>query len=116
MSDDTQAIRTALMLIDKGILTPRAGRALTYFTEHGVFCEPLRSPNGDLSIIFLAHVYTPAAFNALWEGRYAPTADDVLTSINALAASPEPDDEPSEPTAEPGEEDPQQPLPSPDAV
>lgn len=107
----------AVALVAGGVLTERAGRAMAYFRRHGVFCEAIQS-GGEMGIVLLEHWYTPAAFNALMEGRYAPTDDDVAVAISALAAhadAPEPP-EPSEPDDADASADEPTGEPAPDAV
>lgn len=102
--DEQRAQSAAVALAARGILTERAARAMAYFSRHGVFCEAMQS-GGEMGIVLLEHWYTPAAFNALMEGRYAPTDGDVALAVSALAA-PEPPaaSEPPAP-AEPAEPD-----------
>lgn len=110
--DGQQALRTALVLIGNGILTQRAGRAMAYFNEHGVFCQPLTMPSGDLGIVFLERWYTPAAFNALMDGGYADAPETPADE----AAEPAPDgDEPETAEAQSLADD-DTPPPSPDDV
>jgi hypothetical protein len=132
-----QMMRQALALVERGVLTEAAAWAIAYFGTYGPFCQLIQrqdqQSDGDVTILFRAHRYAPAAWNALVADSYPPTDDDVLASVAALApmaaltgsarlsaatsalnATPEPD----EPTAEPDEpdEDPQQPTPPPDGV
>lgn len=100
MSDE-QSLRVALALVERGILTQPAARAIAFFSSNGLFCRPMQAPNGEVSIIFGTHCYTPAGWNALIVGDYPPTMGDVLTSIQAVAATPGEPDGPDGPVPAP---------------
>ena len=101
------SMQVALKLIDRGILTAQAGRLMTYLQQHGVFCQPLQTQDGEFGIVWRDRWYTPLEFNAVADDRYPPTPDDIVASIRAMAAEPEPAPAP-EPEPEP------EPAPDPD--
>ncbi|HZC05353.1 MAG TPA: hypothetical protein VE338_06905 [Ktedonobacterales bacterium] len=120
-SSGAQSMRTALILVDRGVLTQKAARMLAHFAmTPQVFCEAMQLPGGEIGIVFRERWYTPAAFNALADDQYPPTASDVATAITAFAAFAEDDAEDAEPAPEepdggPDESDASR-SPDPDAV
>lgn len=94
---DERTMQMALALVERDVLTQPAARAISFFSSRGLFCKPIQTDDGEVSIIFRERCYSPAAWNALVADRYPPTAGDVLSSISALAATPESEPEPPTP-------------------
>lgn len=111
---DSYSLSVALQLINRGVLTARAGRLMTYLQQHHIFCEPLQTTDGEIGIVWRERWYTPVEFNAMADGAYAPTADDIVASIRAMAAVPAPEPEAAPqataPAAEPVEEEEEEPA------
>ena len=66
-----QELRAAVRLVQTGVLTPEAARAMDYFSQRGVQCEARRTTDGAMGIAYRSRRYTPEAFNALIAGRYS---------------------------------------------
>lgn len=110
-SSDERTLQMAVALVERGVLTQPAARAIAFFSRHGLFCQPIQTADGAVNVIChigrRVHCYSQAAWNALIAGHYPPTPDDLLTSISALAATPA--EEPASPVSAPQPDAPEPP-------